>query len=42
VLGHNYRGSEWYMDSHAPLEGKDVRPPEEQPGMLSRAWHSVF
>ncbi len=42
VLGHNYPGSEWYMDSYALLEGKDVRPPEERPGMLSRAWNSIF
>ncbi len=42
VLGHNYPGSEWYMDSYALLEGKDVRPPSEQPGLLSRAWNSVF
>jgi len=42
VLGHNYPGSAWYMDSYALLEGKDVRPPSEQPGLLSRAWNSVF
>ncbi|MFN4087936.1 MAG: outer membrane protein assembly factor BamD [Alphaproteobacteria bacterium] len=42
VLGHNYPGSEWYIDSYALLEGVDVRPPEERPGMVRRAWNSIF
>jgi len=29
VLGHNYPGSEWYLDSYALLVDPDVRPPED-------------
>src|SRR3546814_16865226 len=42
VLGHNYPGSEWYMASSALLEGKDVRPPEDRPGMLIPPRNSPF
>ncbi len=42
VLGHNYPGSEWYIDTYSLVEGVDVRPPEEKPGWLARAWNSVF
>lgn len=42
VLGHNFPGSPWYQDSYALLvEGTDVAP-RDQPGLLSRAWNSVF
>lgn len=42
VLGHNYPGSRWYQDSYALLV--DGAPPAEQerPGLLSRAWNSIF
>ncbi len=26
VLGYNFQGSEWYMDSYAVLDGVDLRP----------------
>lgn len=42
VLGHNFPGSEWYMDTYALVEGVDVRPPTEKPGLLARTWNSVF
>lgn len=42
VLGHNYPGSEWYADSYALLTGKDVRPPEDRPGWLSRNLSGIF
>ena len=42
VLGHNFPGSEWYADTYALVEGVDVRPPTEKPGLLTRAWKSVF
>ncbi len=29
VLGHNYPGSEWYLDSYALLVDPNVRPPED-------------
>ena len=42
VLGHNYPGSEWYVDSYALATGEDVNGYREQPGFLSRAWNWVF
>ncbi|MFP6774189.1 MAG: outer membrane protein assembly factor BamD [Alphaproteobacteria bacterium] len=43
VLGYNYPGSEWYLDSYALLTGEDQRldPTEGQP-WYSRMWKSVF
>ena len=31
VLGHNFPGSEWYMDAYALVEGKLVRPKKDDP-----------
>ncbi len=42
VLGHNYPGSEWYIDSYALMTGKDVRAKKEKKGILARAWNWVF
>lgn len=42
VLGYNYPGSEWYIDSYALLTGVKVRPEDEQRGFFSRAWNAVF
>jgi len=36
VLGHNYPGSEWYIDTYAMLTGKNVRPEAKQSSWLSR------
>jgi len=44
VLGHNYPGSEWYIDSYALLTGEDVRIEkvgDERP-WYGRIWTSVF
>ena len=43
VLGYNYPGSEWYLDSYALMTGEDQRldPTEDQP-WYSRMWKSVF
>ncbi|MDJ0387396.1 outer membrane protein assembly factor BamD [Roseomonas sp. E05] len=42
VLGHNYPGSAWYQDSYAML-GKGVKPADgSSPGLLSRAWNTIF
>ena len=43
VLGHNYPGSEWYVDSYALLTGEDFRADKDdhQP-WYSRFWTSVF
>jgi outer membrane protein assembly factor BamD len=41
VLGHNFPGSQWYMDSYALVE--TGKPPEgERPGVIARAWRSIF
>ena len=48
VLGHNYPGSEWYQDSYAQLVGDRVTAPGDElpdaprPGLLTRAWRSIF
>ena len=42
VLGHNYPGSEWYVDSYQLVAGVDVRPREEDKGFLARAWDWIF
>ena len=45
VLGHNYPGSEWYVDSYGLVAGIDVRKQNEKKktrGMLARAWDWVF
>ena len=36
VLGHNFPGSEWYIDSYEMIEGKKIRPEEEEP------WYKVW
>ncbi|HLS68483.1 MAG TPA: outer membrane protein assembly factor BamD [Kiloniellales bacterium] len=44
VLGHNYPGTDWYLDSYALLTGQDLRPVEdrERRSWISRVWRSVF
>lgn len=45
VLGHNFPGSEWYVDSYALMTGRRVAgtPQEpERPGWLSRTWNTIF
>lgn len=48
VLGHNFPGSEWYQDSYGllveggPASDAPGTPPAERPGLLTRAWRSVF
>jgi outer membrane protein assembly factor BamD len=43
VLGHNYPGSEWYVDSYQLATGKQFRPEgEKKHGFLARAWDAVF
>lgn len=40
VLGHNYPGSEWYLDSYALLTGENLRPEEDRQrrSWISRVW----
>jgi outer membrane protein assembly factor BamD len=48
VLGYNYPGSEWYEDSYNNLFDSGLVQqagpprPQDQRGVFSRAWHSVF
>lgn len=39
VLGHNFPGSEWYIDSYELVENGKL--PATQ-GLLTRAWNSIF
>ena len=36
VLGYNYPGSPWYLDSYALLEGVDLRPEKKEGSWLSK------
>ena len=36
VLGYNFPGSPWYLDSYALLEGVDLRPEKKQGSWLSK------
>ncbi len=42
VLGHNYPGSEWYLDSYAIAAGKDLRKKTDDEGFLARTWGWIF
>lgn len=42
VLGYNFPGSEWYLDSYALLEGVDLRPAEDKGSWISQAFDSIF
>lgn len=42
VLGHNYPGSEWYVDSYAVATGTDLRDQAEDKGFLTRTWDWLF
>lgn len=37
ILGHNFPGSEWYVDSYEIVEGKQIRPREED-----KPWYWPF
>jgi outer membrane protein assembly factor BamD len=38
VLGHNFPGSEWYQNSYALLEQRDLRPEQKEGSWLSWMW----
>jgi len=42
VLGHNYPGSEWYLDSYAVAAGSDLREKTEEKGFFARTWDWLF
>ncbi len=41
VLGHNYPGDDWYLDSYVLLTGKDLRPEENKESWISKVWKSL-
>ncbi len=41
VLGFNYPGSDWYLDSYALLTGKDLRPEGSKDSWIARIWKSI-
>jgi outer membrane protein assembly factor BamD len=43
VLGYNYPGSEWYIDSYSLMTGTDVRKAnKEEKGFLAKTWDWIF
>lgn len=42
VLGYNFPGSAWYIDSYALLTGVDLRPEEDKDSWISRVWNSII
>lgn len=42
VLGYNFPGSEWYIDSYELLEGVSLRPEVDKGSFLSRIFNTVF
>jgi outer membrane protein assembly factor BamD len=41
VLGHNYPGSEWYLDSYSLVETGALPGTTDKPGIFRRAWNQV-
>ena len=41
VLGYNYPGSDWYIDSYALLTGIDLTPEQNEDSWISRFWKSI-
>jgi len=42
VLGHNFPGSDWYIDSYALLTGENLRPEASEGSWISRVWSSIL
>ncbi|MCH7544194.1 MAG: outer membrane protein assembly factor BamD [Proteobacteria bacterium] len=42
VLGHNFPGSDWYVDSYALITGTRTATKKEERSWIGRAWNSVF
>lgn len=41
VLGHNFPGSDWYVDSYELLTGRDVRPEADEDSWIGRIWNAL-
>lgn len=42
VLGHNYPGSDWYIDSYALLTGEDLAPERDDESWIAGIWNDIF
>ncbi|MCZ6744295.1 MAG: outer membrane protein assembly factor BamD, partial [Alphaproteobacteria bacterium] len=42
VLGHNFPGSDWYVDSYALIAETAPATKKEERSWIGRAWNSVF
>ena len=42
MLGHNFPGSEWYVDSYALLTGQRLGPELDEESWLSRNFRIIF
>ncbi len=42
VLGYNYPGSEWYLDTYYIATGVDLREQNEEKGIFARTWDWLF
>ena len=42
VLGYNYPGSDWYVDSYALLTGRNLAPEVDEGSWITRAFKKVF
>ncbi len=42
VLGHNFPGSEWYIDSYALLTGQDLTPEANDESWIAGVWGTFF
>ncbi|MEM9046171.1 MAG: outer membrane protein assembly factor BamD [Pseudomonadota bacterium] len=41
VLGHNFKGSDWYANSYELLTGRNLLPEEDQDGFFERTYRRV-
>jgi outer membrane protein assembly factor BamD len=42
VLGYNFPGSDWYLDSYALLTGEDLRPEAQEGSWIGSVWDGIF
>ena len=42
VLGYNYPGSDWYVDSYALLVDEGIRPPQDDPSVMDQVVGWLF
>jgi len=42
VLGYNYPGSEWYVDTYALLTGRNLAPQRDEGSWITRAFRGIF